>query len=311
MTCSVLLPVYNAGPPLRVAIESILRQDERDFEFIAIDDRSSDDSAQIIREYMQQDPRIRGIFHEKNLGLANTLNHGLEQARTELVVRMDQDDEALPHRIRNLIGYMRSHSDTVVAGSYVYHMGRTLEQDHLITLPTEHEDIVKALPSGNCLYHPSVIMRREEILKLGGYRAEFRNAEDYDLWLRVGRVYRLANVPIPLLRYRFSTTGMTLGKKWQQMLYVQMAVVAYRDPSLNGEKLLQCAEEALAKIDREEFLGIVARGTIEELGRLHLWKDALKVLLLFSKQLDFRRSARLAMDSARSILAQYRNSGRP
>jgi hypothetical protein len=220
---------------------------------------------------------------------------------------MDQDDEALPHRIRTLVSYMRGKSDTAVAGSYVYHMGRTPQHDHLITLPTEHEDIVRALPTANCMYHPSVIMRRTEILKLGGYRPEFKNAEDYDLWLRVGRVYRLANVPIPLLRYRFSTAGMTLGKKWQQMLYVQMAVVAYRDPSLAGEKLLARAEEALAKIDREEFLGIVARGTIEELSRLHMWKDALKVLFLFSRQLEFRRSVRLALDSARVVGSHYLN----
>lgn len=176
MTCSVLLPVYNAGRPLRVAIESILRQDEPDFEIIVIDDRSSDDSAQIIREYMSQDSRIRGIFHEKNLGLANTLNEGLEQARTDLVVRMDQDDEALPQRIRTLAGYMRGHADTVVAGSFVYHMGRTPQYDRLVELPTGHEDIARALPSANCMYHPSVIMRREAILKLGGYRPEFKNA---------------------------------------------------------------------------------------------------------------------------------------
>jgi glycosyltransferase involved in cell wall biosynthesis len=307
MTCSVLLPIYNAGQPLRTAIESILRQDEPDFELIAIDDRSSDDSARIIREYMRQDSRVRGIFHEKNLGLANALNEGLELARTEFVVRMDQDDEALPQRIRTLVDYMRRHADTVVAGSYVYHMGRTPQHDRLIELPTAHEDIARALPSANCMYHPSVIMRREEILKLGGYRLEFKNAEDYDLWLRVSRVYRLANVPVPLLRYRFSTAGMTLGKKWQQMLYVQMAVVAFRDPGLSGEKLLEKAEEALAKIDREEFLGIVARGTIEELSRLHLWEDALKVLFLFSKQLEFRRSVRLALDSAKLVFEQYVN----
>jgi len=307
MKCSVLLPVYNAGYPLRAAIESILRQDEPDFELLVIDDHSSDASAQVIREYMKEDPRIRTVFHDRNMGLANTLNQGLDEARTELVVRMDQDDEALPHRIRTLVSYMQSHSDTVVAGSYVYHMGRTPEHDRLVKLPTEHEDIVRALPLGNCMYHPSVILRREQILKLGGYRPAFKNAEDYDLWLRVGRAYRMANVPIPLLRYRFSTAGMTLGKKWQQMLYVQMAVVAFRDPSLSGEKLLESAEQALAKIDREEFLCIVARGTIEELSRLHLWQDALKVLLLFSKQLRFRHSVGLSLHSAKWVCSQYFN----
>ena len=288
-------------------MESILRQDEPDFELIVIDDHSSDSSAQVIREYMKEDSRIRGIFHDRNMGLASTLNQGLDEAWAKLVVRMDQDDEALPHRIGTLVTYMQSHSETVVAGSYVYHMGRTPQHDRLVKLPTEHEDIVRALPAGNCMYHPSVILRREQILKLGGYRPAFKNAEDYDLWLRVGRVYRLANIPIPLLRYRFSTAGMTLGKKWQQMLYVQMAIVAFRDPSLSGEKLLVSAEEALAKIDREQFLCVVAQGTIEELCRLHLWRDALKVLHLFSKQLGFRRSVHLSTESAASLLAQYRN----
>ncbi len=309
MKCSVLLPVYDGGRTLRAAIESILRQDEPEFEVIAIDDRSSDDSANIIREYVQEDPRIRGVFHPRNIGLANTLNEGLKEARTDLVVRMDQDDEALPHRIRTQVRYMRSHAETVVAGSYVYHMGSTPQYDRLVRLPTEHEAIVQALPAGNCIYHPSVIMRRKEILNLGGYRSGFKNAEDYDLWMRVGSTYRLANIPVPLLRYRFSTSGMTLSKKWQQMFYVQMAIVAFRNPSLSGEELTKCAELAVAKIDKEQFLEGVARGTIEELSRLHLWGDALKVLFLFSKQLAIRRSVNIALKSARSAFAQYRNAG--
>jgi len=307
MKCSVLLPVFNGGRELRVAIESILRQDEPEFELILIDDCSTDQTARVIREYARKDHRIRGIFHDKNMGLTEALNEGLAEARTEFVVRMDHDDEALPHRLRTLVGYMQSHPDTVVAGSYVYHMGRTPQLDRLVAFPTEHEDIVRALPSGNCIYHPAVIMRRKEILSLGGYRSEFRNAQDYDLWLRAGKTFRLANVPVPLLRYRFSPRGLTLGQKWQQMFEVQMALVSFRDPSLSGEKLLVSAEEALAKIDREQFLCVVAQGTIEELCRLHLWRDALKVLHHFSKQLRFRHSVRLSLYSAKWACSQYFN----
>src|SRR5215470_5564819 len=132
MKCSVLLPVLNGGPELRVAIESILRQDEPEFELILIDDHSTDDSAGLIREYLRKDRRIRGIFHHRNLGVAATLNQGLAEARTELVVRMDHDDESQPHRLGTLVRYMQSHPETVVAGSYVYHMGRTTQHDHLI-----------------------------------------------------------------------------------------------------------------------------------------------------------------------------------
>ncbi len=82
MKCSVLLPIYNAGAPLAQAIDSILAQDEPDFEFLIIDDCSTDSSAEIVRSYAQKDSRIRPIFHERNAGLAATLNEGLAEARS-------------------------------------------------------------------------------------------------------------------------------------------------------------------------------------------------------------------------------------
>src|SRR3989442_8482384 len=100
MKCTVLLPVFNGAGTLAQAIESILSQSEEDFEFLIIDDKSSDGSAEIIRTYMDRDARVQGIFHQTNQGLAATLNEGLERAGADLVVRMDQDDESLPERIR-------------------------------------------------------------------------------------------------------------------------------------------------------------------------------------------------------------------
>src|SRR5438128_244029 len=114
MKASVLLPVYNAGSPLRAATESILAQDEPDFEFLIIDDCSSDRSAEVIGRYAARDRRIRAIFHSKNLGLAATLNEGLAEARAEFVVRMDQDDLALPNRLSTQLRFMRMRPEVAV-----------------------------------------------------------------------------------------------------------------------------------------------------------------------------------------------------
>jgi glycosyltransferase involved in cell wall biosynthesis len=297
MKCSVLLPVYNAGQPLSEAIESILTQDEPDFEFLIIEDGSSDGSADIIRRFSGADSRVRAIFHKRNAGLAATLNEGLHEARCEFVARMDQDDAALPNRLSTQILFLRARPQIAVAGSFVYHMGRTPDWDRLVRLPVEHEEIANTLPKSNCLYHPSVMLRRGMILTLGGYRSEFHNSEDYDLWLRTSRVYQLANIPIPLLRYRFSATGMTLGRKWQQALYAQMAIVSYRHPDWGMEEVRRQAGVELDAIGKDEFLLGVVRGTTDELLHLGQEQDARLAWWLFFRQLGWRQKIRLAATS--------------
>src|SRR5215471_8656406 len=99
MECSVLLSVYNGAATLKETIESILNQTEKDFEFIIIDDRSKDKSAEIIKQYAKADTRIRPVFHSENAGLSASLSEGLRLAQTDLVARIDHDDIALPKRL--------------------------------------------------------------------------------------------------------------------------------------------------------------------------------------------------------------------
>src|SRR5437763_11004064 len=145
MKASVLLPVYNAGPYLSAAIESILGQDEPDFQLLIVDDCSTDGSRDMIREYGAKDRRIRPLFHMSNIGLAATLNEGLAACESEFVLRMDQDDIALPSRLSTQVRFMRGRPDIAVAGTFVYHMGRTADFDRLVTLPVEHDQIVQGL----------------------------------------------------------------------------------------------------------------------------------------------------------------------
>jgi glycosyltransferase involved in cell wall biosynthesis len=285
MKISVLLPVYNAGFPLRSAIESILSQDYHEFEFLIIDDASTDGSVEIIQKYERHDPRIRAIFHSSNQGLAATLNEGLHIAEGNLVARMDQDDESLSNRLTAQYQFMTNHPQVVVAGSYVFHMGITRRKDRLVKLPITYSQIAEVLKNENCLYHPSVIIRRQEILHIGGYRSEFKNAEDYDLWLRVSKGYQIANIPIPLIRYRFSVNGMTLSRKWEQLYYVMLAQVAHENMNQPIAVLENEARGRLAKIDRVKFMNHVAMGTAEELIRLGYLTECFKLLNFFSREI--------------------------
>lgn len=201
-TVSVLMPVYNAERYLGEAVESILGQTFADFEFLIVDDGSTDRSRAILERYAAQDPRIR-LTSRPNTGYAAALNELLGLARGELVARMDADDVALPERLARQVDYLRAHPDVVCVGTAVHFIdaaGRFLWDRHP---GMEHEAIQERALAGDCaLNHPSVMMRRAALEAVGGYHVEFMPAEDLDLWLRLGEVGRLTNLSDVLMKYR-------------------------------------------------------------------------------------------------------------
>jgi glycosyltransferase involved in cell wall biosynthesis len=293
MTVSVLLPVYNGAATLREALDSILAQEGVELELLLIDDASRDESAEIIKAYAARDERVTAILHEKNIGLAATLNEGLGVARHEFVARMDQDDVAMPGRLRAQVSFMRSRPDILLAGSFVFHMGADKSSDRLVELPTTPRQVAHKLQRENCLYHPAVILRRSPVIAAGGYREEFHNAEDYELWLRLARHHDLANIPEPLLRYRFSVSGMTLGRKWEQLRYVHLAQEIHREPGISLAEAERRADGRLQQVDRRWFMNQVASGTIDELMRLRLWRDGRRLATAFAREIGVAESARL------------------
>src|SRR5207248_64664 len=143
----------------------------------------------------------------------------------------------------------------------------------------------------NCLYHPSVALRRSVVLEAGGYRSEFKNAEDYELWLRLVREHDLANVPEPLIRYRFSLGGMTLSRKWEQLYYVHLARALHGNAPIDEEAAGALARAALEEINRRWFMTQVARGTVSELVGLRHWRDALRLSMSFAREIGVPSSA--------------------
>jgi glycosyltransferase involved in cell wall biosynthesis len=201
-TVSVLMPVYNAEPYLAQALESVLAQTFTDFEFLIVDDGSTDRSRETLARHARRDPRIQ-LISRPNTGYTVALNELLALARGDLVARMDADDVALPHRFARQVAYLREHADVVCVGTavqFIDESGQPLREGHP---GMDHDAIQQRALAGDCvLNHPSVMMRRSAVLAVGGYRPEFEPAEDLDLWLRLGEKGRLVNLPEILMQYR-------------------------------------------------------------------------------------------------------------
>jgi glycosyltransferase involved in cell wall biosynthesis len=199
---SVLMPVYNAARYVAEAVESVLAQTFGDFELIVVDDGSTDRSLRILRRFERRDPRVRLVSRE-NRGLVATLNEMIAMARGELLARLDADDVAMPERFEVQVAYLRDHPDVVCVGTQVHFMDEFGRFKYNLHPEMDHDEIQELALSGSCpIGHTSVMMRRGPVVAVGGYRPEMEHAEDVDLWLRLGEVGRIVNLPDVLVKYR-------------------------------------------------------------------------------------------------------------
>ncbi|MBN1450063.1 MAG: glycosyltransferase [Anaerolineales bacterium] len=197
---SVLMSVYNAEQYLKEAIESILNQTFTDFEFIVIDDGSTDATARIIGAY--PDNRIVFLVNQNNIGLTKSLNLGLEKARGEYIARMDADDISLPHRFDIQVSYLDAHRDVTVLGTAFSFIDNNGSRIGDYRFPSEHDLIAWALPFYNPIAHPTVMMRTAVIKALGAYDPDLKRSQDYDLWWRVSLSGKPANLEEVLVLLR-------------------------------------------------------------------------------------------------------------
>jgi glycosyltransferase involved in cell wall biosynthesis len=198
---SVVMPMRDASAFLDAAIVSVLTQTYTDFEFIIVDDGSRDESVSRARNHAAADSRI-AVIPQPSLGIVAALNLGIRQARGDLIARMDADDVAAPTRFAKQVALLTARPDVSVVGSFytvIDNRGVPLRD---MMLPAESDAIRRTLAIGNCIAHPSVMMRRDAILAAGFYRDDFPLCEDYDLWLRLSETSNLLNLPESLLFYR-------------------------------------------------------------------------------------------------------------
>ncbi len=227
---SVVMPVYNAESYLSEAIESILAQSYTDFEFIIVDDCSTDCSWEIAHNYAVKDRRIILMKNKCNSGIAITLNTGIKAAKGTYIARMDADDVAVPHRFQRQIEFLAKHPEVGVVGTAVYLID---EKGKVVGERYYHEqdsDIRRHLFRFSPFAHPTVMMVKEVVIKAGLYNPSLVPVEDYDLWFRIGRISKFANLREPLLYYRISESGTTMKKlKEMQRGTLKVRVKAWKE----------------------------------------------------------------------------------
>ncbi len=197
---SVIMPVYNGEKYLREAIESILNQTFTDFEFIIINDASKDSTEEIIMSYA--DDRIVYLKNEQNLGVAGTLNRGLEAARGEYIARIDADDIAMPERFEKQVAFMDAHPEVGVLGTDIIMFGEDFEEREFI-FSHEKEDLKAELFLKSPIAHPTVMIRNN-ILKMHSlkYTEKYNGFEDFALWWDIAKHGDIAVLPECLVKYR-------------------------------------------------------------------------------------------------------------
>jgi len=214
---SVVMSVFNGGEFLQSAIDSVLEQTFKDFEFIIFDDGSWDGSSNVLARAAARDQRIV-LERLEHKGLTHALNRGLRKAKGEFIARMDADDISVPHRFENQVRFLRSHRDIALVGSAFELIDENSRPLKIIQYPLAPEDIEPELAQRCVICHPSIMARLEIMRELGGYRPQYLNGEDYDLWLRLVERYRLANLPDVLLRHRQHTKKISVTGHPQQLI---------------------------------------------------------------------------------------------
>lgn len=206
---AVLMPTYNCAVYLQYSVDSILNQTYSEFDFYIYDDCSTDNTLEIISNYT--DDRIFYLKNDKNLGIAKTLNLGLEKLlpNYEYIARMDADDWSFPERFQKQVDFMDQNKEIAMSGTQGFWLKKML--DNPVSgweYPTNNDNLKCYLLFGASFGHSSVIFRNNFFLKNNlRYDHEIKTCEDWDLWIRVSKISKIANVPDFLMKYRIVSTS--------------------------------------------------------------------------------------------------------
>lgn len=277
---SVVMPVHNAEKYLSAAIESVLVQEFSGFELICINDGSTDQSLSILQSYANRDSRVR-IIDREHRGLVAALNDGLRKAVAPIVARMDADDICLAGRFEKQFKCLLLYPDIWVVGTGRKLVDRQGREFHTPKLVLGKAAISKELLQSCVVCHPTVMMRRQPILALGGYRSGFEHAEDYDLWLRVIEHAKIDNLPFAGILHRIHDESVSERHKVQQRVSAALAQACHR-------LRMQGAPDPMIAYSAPP----------------DLWSDKLLEELI-PEHIEFFRSALILLDRAASFERKY------
>ncbi len=217
---SIILSTWNGAEFLSKSIESVLEQTYKNFEFIIVDDGSTDRTPEILRDYAKRDPRIKIITNDENIGLTKSLNKAIRVAHGKYIARQDADDISLPQRLEKQIEYLLNHPEIKVLGTFGYLIAQEAKILGKEIVPVSSQAIKKTLIKRNPFIHSSVMIEKEIIDKIGRYNERFKTSQDYELWFRILRVARGQNLPLFLVKKRYRPTMISFSKNKEQLKYM-------------------------------------------------------------------------------------------
>lgn len=226
---SVIICSYNRADLLPRAVASVLAQDYRDFELLVIDDASTDDTPTVMARLREVDSRLRYERQEKNQGIAKSRNHGVSLAQGEYIAMLDSDDYwSGSDKLSRQVAMLEADGDIALVGTgivLVDSQGRELKSDIYAVSDSE---IRSRILAKNQFCQSSVLFRKAFFLAVGGYDEKLAVCEDYDLWLKLGQKYRLANLAAPLTRYLIHAGGISKERQREIIAITDRLVERYR-----------------------------------------------------------------------------------
>lgn len=210
------MSVYNERTYVEKAVQSILGQTYADFEFIIVNDGSTDGSKEALEQYASSDDRIR-LVHQENRGLPESLNRGLEMARGSYIARMDADDISHPERFEHQVRFLETNPQVGIVGTQIEKIDSQGQVRWKWSPPTHPDAIAWRLFFDTCFCHPTVMARRSLLEELGGYADWAEVGQDYELWTRAVLETRLANLPSRLYKARRHGDSATVTDRREQI----------------------------------------------------------------------------------------------
>ncbi len=229
------MPVHNGKPYLEEAVKSILSQTYRDFELIAVDDASSDNSFNVLEKYAKKDIRIKIIKNEKNIGLTKSLIKAASIAKGSYIARQDADDISLPKRLEKQIDFLSHNPSYGAIGTRAGIINKDGKFIKKADVPMTWFMTKLILKFGNCFLHGSMMMRKEDYDNAGGYRNNFYFGQDFDLWLRISNKKKMKNLGERL--YLWRTTGANISSLKTDVQFKSGALALYDYRYNTGLKL--------------------------------------------------------------------------
>jgi glycosyltransferase involved in cell wall biosynthesis len=204
---TIIIPTYNGAKWVKTAIESVLAQSYTNWELILIDDCSGDNTREILKKYVMQNPKIKYIENKVNQGIQKNRNIALAQAHGDYIAEIDQDDEWLDiDKLKKQIGFLDNNKDYVLMGTGVIVIDENGVEIAKYLMPETDEEIRSKILRMNPFIHSSVVYRKDVVKSIGGYTAE-KMSEDHDMWLRIGYLGKFKNLQEYSVKYLFSPSG--------------------------------------------------------------------------------------------------------